>query len=164
MSSVEAQLSNVKRFTWSYNDVFKPSSISCLALSVDEARQLLLSYLVKLENLCVERMDIEKKWFECYAKTFKQKTTKLSYSDVVKKGEKDEITKETIDQLWADFDNKLPPIEYNIGCYCRPVWEYSRSMKVAVKSKIITLDNLILNTEPEVSDVKLVSFFSCLDG
>ncbi len=164
MSSVEAQLSNVKRFTWSYYDVSKPSSVSCLAVSVDEARQLLLSYLVKLENLCVERMGIEQKWSEWYAKTFKQKPTKLSYSDVVKKGEKDEITKETIDQLRADFNNKLPPIEYNIGCYCRPAWEYSRSMKVEGTSKKITLGNLILNTEPEVSDVKLVSFFSCLDG
>jgi hypothetical protein len=37
-------------------------------------------------------------------------------------------------------------------------------MKVEGKSKKITLGNLILNTEPEVSDVKLVSFFSCLDG
>jgi hypothetical protein len=108
-------------------------------------------------------MGIEQKWSEWYAKTFKQKT-KLSYSYVVKKAVQDDLSEKMIDQLRADFNNKLPPIEYNIGCYCRPAWEYSRSMKVEGTSKKITLGNLILNTEPEVSDVKLVSFFSCLDG
>jgi hypothetical protein len=162
MASFESLLSNIKRFTWSFDDDNGHyAAVSCLGLSVDEARQILLSYLEKFESLRDEHILIQNKRAEWYKKKFKE-TSNLSYSDVVKKAVQDDLSEKMIDQLRKDFDNKYPKIDAHIFGGGRAPIEYSRSMKVKVdgKTKKITLGNLILHTEPEVSDVNLVSFES----
>ncbi len=146
--SIESLFSNVRRFTWSFIDRFNPSSVSCVAFSVEEAREKLLSYLTQIETLQEEYKRVEEKVDELL------KTA--SYTAVFP-----EIT-----QLREEFEQKLPGIDDNTGNFCTRVTDYSHNMLVTTRNTHldVTLGELILTTEPTVQKVNIASFTSCLDG
>ena len=148
--SIESLFSNVRRFTWSFLDGSNPSSVSCLAFSVEEAREKLLSYLTQIESLQDEKISVEKQVEElCKNDTYSQVRPKIL-------------------QLREELHQKLPGIDENTGCFCTRVIDYSRAMEVtSYKSSEhtdMTLAELISTTEPTVQKVNLVNFTSCLDG
>ena len=149
MQSIESLFSNVRRFTWSFVDNENPSRISCIAFSVEEAQKRLLQYLQQIESLQEEKRSIEEQINVLY------KTSSIS-----------EVRSE-VAQLRKQLDQKLPPIENNIGCYCTSLFDYSRHMQVyhvGDKWSEMTLEELISTTEPEVVEISLVQFTSCLNG
>ena len=152
--SIESLFSNVRRFTWSFIDRFNPSSVSCVAFSVEEGREKLLSYLTQIESLQDEYKRVEEQI----------QSVRLHDSESYTAG----LPK--ILQLREEFNQKLPGIDENTGNFCTRVIEYSRSMEVTVyksseKTNInITLAELISTMDPIVQKVNLVSFTSCLDG
>jgi hypothetical protein len=148
--SIESLFSNVRRFTWSFLDGFNPSSVSCLAFSVEEAREKLLSYLTQIESLQDEKISVEKQIEElCENDTYSQVRPRIL-------------------QLREELHQKLPEIDENTGSYCTRVIDYSRTMEVTTykssEHTVMTLEDLISTTEPTVQKVNLVSFTSCLDG
>ncbi len=138
-------LPNIRRFEWRFAvDYYNPASISCIALSAEDARQQILSILEQIENLADEKKAYEEK---CAATTGPDTWEKLT-------------------QLRKEFMDKLPPIEAKTGCYCSTVEEYSRAMVIKRWSDHaeITLGEYISSTEPTSSEIRTVTFFSCLDG
>jgi hypothetical protein len=150
--SIESLFSNVRRFTWTFTDVFNPSSVSCIAFSVEEAREKLLSYLTQIETLQDEYKRVEEQ--------IEQEYKTDSYTAVFPK----------ILQLREEFNQKLPGIDDNTGCYCTRLIQYSPSMEVTVyksseKTNInITLGELISSMDPTVKKMNIASFTSWLDG
>ncbi len=155
---IESMLSRVKRFTWLYTHVAVPSSISCLAFSVEEARKRIISHLVKIESLADENNSVKKKCEEIWQKV---KEKELSQSEAKK------LTR----QLENELDKKYPvfdsTIAYEYGC--PPVKEYNRSMDISSylydrQTYVnITLGEMILTIEPCVSEIRLVEFVSSMD-
>jgi uncharacterized protein (UPF0335 family) len=150
IQSIESLFSNVRRFTWRFIDNQNPSRISCIAFSVEDARERLLQYLQQIESLREEKQCVEEQIDILY------KTN--SYTAV-----RSEVT-----QLRNQVEQKLPLIENNIGCFCTPLFDYSHHMEVNYVNggiwQEMTLQELILTTEPEVVEIGLVQFTSCLDG
>ncbi len=51
MAALEA-LSSLKQFTWSFSVNYNPTSITCCAVSEDDARKEVLKYLTKIDVEC----------------------------------------------------------------------------------------------------------------
>ena len=138
-------------FKWSFYHRNNPSSVSCIASSVEEARELLLLYLVQIEDLIGEKKYVAEQLAALYNKSDKSVS----------------IFPE-IQRLNESLRQKLPPIEDNTGCYCTRVIDYSREMQVTYYKdetfKDMTLGDLILTIDPTIKQVPLVTFSSCLDG
>ena len=145
--TIESIFSQIRRYKWQFIDGFNPSSVSCLAFSVEEARGKLLAYLEQIENLYDEKERFDKEVQDLY------KTEDCSQSLCSK-----------ISELRMSLRKKYPLIEENTGCYCKSMDDYSRSMKVDSGIEEITLEELITTKEPLVSEIALVEFTSCLDG
>ena len=150
MQSIESLFSNVRRFTWSFVDNENPSRISCIAFSVEEAQKRLLQYLQQIESLREEKRSIEEQInVLCGTNGF-------------------ETVRSEVAQLRGELKQKLPPIEDNTGCFCTSVLDYSRRMEVNYVNggiwQEMTLQELISTTEPEVVEISLVQFTSCLNG
>jgi hypothetical protein len=151
MQSIHSLFSSVRRFKWNFVDIFNPTHISCVAFSVEEAREVLLQYLTQIESLQEEKNILDHQIEDLYNKN--------SYDAV----------RSEVAQLREQLDQKLPPIENNIGCFCTSLFDYSRHMEIHHVNghkewKEMTLEELILTTEPTVEEFKLVSFNSCLNG
>jgi hypothetical protein len=148
--SIESFFSNVLHFTWKFEDGFNPSSVSCVAFSVEEAREKLLSYLTQIESLQEEKNSVQKKSDELY--------------------EQNEffVARPEVQRLQKELYAKLPPIDDNTGCFCTSVMDYSRHMPVhhykSGEQLNLTLGELISTKDPDVRKFRPVSFTSCLDG
>ncbi len=150
MQSIESLFSNVRRFTWHFIDNENPSRISCIAFSVEDARERLLQYLQQIESLQEEAKIVDQQIDTLY------KTN--SFADV----------RPEVDQLRGELKQKLPPIENNIGCFCTQLFDHSRHMEVNYVNggvwQEMTLQELISTTDPQVDELCLVQFTSCLNG
>ncbi len=135
-------LPNIRRFEWHFTIGFNQGSISCIALSVEDARQQILSILEQIENLADEK------------KVYEKKRVSTTGPD----------TWEKLMQLRKEFMDKMPPVEKNTGCDCPSAEDYSRNMKIMGRSrnqKEVTLGEYIASTEPVVKEIINVKFFSC---
>ena len=150
MQSIESLFSNVRRFTWKFIDNENPSRISCIAFSVEEAQKRLLQYLQQIESLQEEKQRVNQQIEILYG----TKSFNAVRSEVA--------------ELRKQLEQKLPLIENNIGCYCTSLFDFSRHMEVNYVNdgtwKEMTLQELISTTEPEVVEISLVQFTSCLNG
>ncbi len=145
--TIESLFSNVRRFTWQFDDGFNPSSVSCVAFSVEEAREKLLSYLTQIDNLQEEKISVQKQ-----------------IKNICKQSEYSMNTPE-VQQLRKELHAKLPPIDDETGCFCTNVIDYGLRMEVIYhKTGVLTLGELISTTEPSVYKFNCVMFTSCLDG
>jgi len=148
LQSNDSFFSNFRRFTWSYSADMSGNyaSISCIAASVEEARQRVLQYLEQIESLREEKLSIDKK-----------------ISDLFKENGYTEACAEAT-LLKEQLKEKLPPIDDNLRNYhSTGLFDYSRQMKIEYDSDT-TLQEFILTTDPMVKKISLVSFTSCLDG
>lgn len=154
MQSFESLFSNVHRYTWRFSDGFNPTSLSCVAITVDEARSRLVEYLQHIESLREEKESVEQQMDALYKKVIEKENNDVIYAEVRR--------------LRDELHQKLPLIENNIGCYCRGVFDFTRHTEVPNPNgwelPDITLEEFILTTEPQVKKVALVSITSCLDG
>ena len=152
IQSIESLFSNVRRFTWSFVDIDNPSYISCFAFSVEEAKKRVLQYLQQIESLQQEKKNVDQQINVLY------KTN--TYEEV----------RSQVTQLREQLEQQLPLIENNIGCVCTSIFEYSRNMEVYYvngsggKWQEMTLQELILTTDPTIKEISCVSFNSCLNG
>jgi uncharacterized protein (UPF0335 family) len=149
MQSIESLFSNVRRFTWKFIDNQNPSRISCIAFSVEEAQKRLLQYLQQIESLQEEKQRVHKQ------------------IDILYATDSFETVRSEVAELRKQLEQKLPPIENNIGCYCTSLFDYNRHMEVyhvGDEWREMTLQELISTTEPEVVEISLVQFTSCLNG
>lgn len=155
MQSIESLFSNVLRFTWSFVDIDNPSYISCFAFSVEEAQKRVLQYLQQIESIQQEKKNIDQQ------------------IDLLYKTHGCEEVRSQVTQLRAELEKKLPLIENNIGCFCTSIFEYRRNMEVYYlndseggfsKWQEMTLQELILTTDPTIKEISCVSFNSYLNG
>ncbi len=148
--TIESLFSSVRRFTWQFDDGFNPSSVSCVAFSVEEAREKLLSYLTQIDNLQEEKISVQKQ-----------------INNLCKQSEYSMNTPE-VRQLQKELHAKLPPIDDKTGCFCTNVIDYSLHMQVEYHKNgehfHLTLGELISTQEPSVEKFNCVMFTSCLDG
>lgn len=148
--TIESLFSSVRRFTWHYYDGFNPSSVSCVAFSVEEAREKLLSYLTQIDNLQEEKISVKKQIENLYNEN--------EYS----------FSRSEAERLQKDLNAKLPPIDDNTGCFCTNLFDYSVQMEVEYSKNgehsHLTLGELISTIEPNVEKFNCVTFTSCLDG
>ena len=150
MQSIQSLFSNVRRFTWRFMDNENPSQVSCIAFSVEDARERLLQYLQQIESLQEEAKIVDQQIDTLYKMN--------SFAAV----------RSEVDQLRGELEQKLPPIQDNTGCFCTSVFDYSRHMEVHYINGSVwqemTLQELISTTDPQVYELCLVSFASSLNG
>jgi lantibiotic modifying enzyme len=146
--SIESLFSNVRRFTWQFNDGFNPSSVSCVAFSVEEAREKLLSYLTQIESLQEEKKRVDQQLFDLW-------NTDTSYW----------VMAPELNRINNELLKKLPPIDDKTGCSCTNVIDYGLHMEVTYnKTEDLTLGELISTIDPLVEKFNCVMFTSCLYG
>ena len=145
VSSLSTLLSKANKYTWSFGvDYNKPSNISVFAFSVEEARQEVLAKLCEISILSPE-----------YNRLQEERCTRE-----YKSTEHTELTKKR-DALLEQLN-----IDNNTGCFCPSVFEYTPAMLITSYPSFeeITLEKLVSETEPSVSRINTMSFYSCLDG
>ncbi len=143
--SIDSLFSSVRRFKWSFTDGFNPTSVSCIAFSVEEARERLLSYLAQIESLQEEKKRVD----EQVSALLKTNTYSVVASEVTR--------------IENELFKKLPPLDNNTGCFCASVFDFSRQMKFCDYTDM-TLGEFISTTAPTEHNVNLVDITSCLDG
>jgi hypothetical protein len=143
--SIDSLFSSVRRFKWSFTDGFNPTSVSCIAFSVEEARERLLSYLAQIESLQEEKKLVDQQ----VSALLKTNTYSVVASEVTR--------------IEAELFKKLPPLDNNTGCFCASVFDFSRHMKICDYTNV-TLGEFVSTTAPTEHRVNLVDITSCLDG
>jgi hypothetical protein len=157
IESIESMLSRVKRFTWtcSTQRCGGHSSVSCLAFSVEEARERLVSCLIQIESLADEKDSVERQCREIRQKAGCEDSWNPDPETV-------RLTKQLTEQL----NLKYPSFDFDHGWNYVPVQEYSRSMVVGyidptIRQYVdITIGDLILTTAPDVEEIRLIGFRS----
>jgi septation ring formation regulator EzrA len=122
---------------------------------VEEAQKRVLQYLQQIESIQQEKKNIDQQ------------------IDLLYKTHGCEEVRSQVTQLRAELEKKLPLIENNIGCFCTSIFEYRRNMEVYYlndseggfsKWQEMTLQELILTTDPTIKEISCVSFNSYLNG
>jgi hypothetical protein len=151
VESVESMLSRVKNITWAFTDVDVETYVSCLAFSVEDARQRLLSYLVQIESLQDEKNALQEK-SDALWQQVTDKTLGIMEAE------------EQVQLLSKQLLEKLPPIRNRTGYNCTPLLDYTRSMEVVFftgkEAITTTLGEMIANNTPSVHDIYLTTFGS----
>ena len=168
MQSFESLFSNVHRYTWQFSDGFNPTSLSCIAFSVEEARSRLLQYLQHIESLQDEKESVDQQIDNLYKKMSKPDNNDANYASMFYESENNDAIHAEVRRLRDELSQKLPLIDNNIGCYCRDVFDFTPHTELpnpkGSELPEITLGEFISTTEPKVKKVSLVSITSCLDG
>jgi hypothetical protein len=138
--SLSALLANAKKYTWWFSMGHNPSNISVLAFSLEDARQEVLAKLRKISYLSPEYKRI-------HAELWKHKYNSPEYIALEKQR----------DALYKQLN-----IDANIGCYCDDLFEYTPT--ALVRCGETTLEKFLSETEPQVSEIKTMAVYSCLDG
>ena len=137
-------LSRAKTFRWTFTDIVSPSlrvtaSVSCMAFSVEVARQRLLSYLEEIEGLHDER-----RVFHQFDELWKKNNGSFNREDQNLKL-----------YLFNQLIKKVPCFLDERATQGTPVIDYSRSMKILYQSSDgeeveTTLGEMLSTTEPLV--------------
>ncbi len=154
--TVSSILSQLRLFEWKFQiqNGYSPNFVSlrCIAFSVEEARQQILSMLTQFENLTEEKnkLDAEKK----------DKLQQIKYSRGT-----DYIDCEI--NYYAKIKQMYQcDITYEHGCRDSSIqpYDYTRDMKVvnshmfSYTLSFIRLEDLIKTVEPTINHVNLISF------
>jgi hypothetical protein len=128
--------SQFKQFCWFFTIGCNPTSIACISVSEDEARQSILEFLTKIDELTKDYRIAKEKQDRVMVVKFRES---FNYNE---------------------FGANL-----NIGCFCTPIYDFHLGMKIGFgDDDDQTLEDYIKTTPPKVSEFKSISIFSCLDG
>jgi len=144
MASIQVNLSQINlhelfsqlnKYSWNFTVGNNPTSISCVSLSVDEARCSILNFLSNIEMLTME-------YKQCMKDKKYDEAKKIRYSF----------------PAYHDLDANL-----DIGGFTKDIFDYHLKMSINYSDED-TLGHFIATTEPNVQKFKLVSVFSYLDS
>jgi hypothetical protein len=146
--TVSSILANLRLFKWSFQIPFQYTqsnqvSVSCIAFSVEEARQQILSMLTHFENTKEEKDMLEKEKNK-YSNTKDYFDHEINYYLKIKKMYQCDIT-------------------YQLGCRDSSMspYDYTRDMKVMDGydfNKTFRLEDLIKTVDPIINHANLISF------
>ena len=138
--SISAFFAKANKYTWDfYNTEYNFGSISIIAFSVEDARQDVLSKLLKISCLA-SKYTLKK---ECICKS-------LSPEDIELRTKHQDLC----DELDIEFISK---------CYCPYIFNYTLSYTVLQSCIKVTLLDLIYQTEPTVSKINIMKLYNCYD-
>jgi hypothetical protein len=151
--SVSNILSKLRLFEWKFQIPIDYSqnnlvSLSCISVSVEEARQQILSMLSEFENLAEKKNNLEK-----------EKKQKIKHSSST------EYFNHEINYYLEIKKMYQCNITYEIGCRDSSMspYDYTRNMKVINGHDYIyntfQLEDLIKIIEPQIKCVNLISFY-----
>ncbi len=149
--TVSSILSKLRLFKWNFQIPFQYTqsnlvSLTSIAFSVEEARQQIVSMLIKFENLAEEKNKLEK-----------EKKEKIKYYSSINYFDIELNYYAKIKQMYQCN------INYEYGCRDSSMspYDYTRDMKVMDGydfNKTFRLEDLIKSVDPQINEVNLISF------
>ena len=156
ISSISSILNtlNVKKYIWRFATKNHPSTITVLARSLQEARQEVLVKLRKIAYLSPQYKLLEAE---------EQKLLEAEHPNCKWNTPEHIAVQQKLDTLKRQLN-----IDADTGCFCAGVFEHTPSLLVEFWSQgshsEITLEKLISETDPVISQLNTMTLFSCLDG
>ena len=128
--------SQLKLYHWSFTINCKPTALTCVSTSEEEARRTILNFVAKIDKLTKEyRLAKEKEDWE-KVRGFQQ-----------------------------TFNYEQIEANMNIGCFCTPIYDFHLGLEITDRCfEEQTLAHFLITATPSVQPFNPITVFSCLDG
>ena len=131
-----AIFSQLKVYRWSFTIRYKPTSLTCVSTSVEDARRSILNFVAKIDQL---------------TKEYRLAKEKQDWNKVK--------------EFQESFDYNVIDCNLNIGCFCTPIYDFHLGLEITNRCfEDETLAHFLITEMPTVQPFNPISVYSCLDG